>query len=84
MKFNQDSTKQAQKIIFSKKKTVSAHPAVYFNNTTVNSTATHTHLGMIHDLNTKIIFSLFSTVNKTIGLSRKLQPILMNKSIVAT
>ena len=41
MKFNPDHTKQAQEIIFSRKKTVSIHPVVYFNNTPVNSTATH-------------------------------------------
>ena len=49
MKFNPDPTKQAQEIIFSRKKTVSIHPAVYFNNTPVNATATHNHLGMILD-----------------------------------
>ena len=38
MKFSQDFTKQAQEIIFSKKKSI--HPAVYFNNTLLNSTAT--------------------------------------------
>ena len=41
MKFNPDPTKQAQEIIFSRRKTVSIHPLVYFNNKTpVNSTAT--------------------------------------------
>ena len=87
MKFNQDSTKQAQKIIFSKKKTVSTHPAVYFNNNPVNSTAIHTHLGMILDFKLKCktnLQSVFSRVNKTIGLLRKLQPTLMRKSIVTT
>ena len=33
MKFNADSTKQGQEIIFSKKKTVSIHPIVYCDNT---------------------------------------------------
>ena len=48
-KFNPDLTTQAQEIIFSKKKTVSIHPVVYFNNTPVNSTVTPKHLGMILD-----------------------------------
>ena len=36
-----DPTKQAQEIIFSRKKTVSIDPVFYFDNTLVNSTATH-------------------------------------------
>ena len=47
--FNPDPTKQAQEIIFSRTKTVSIHPVVYFNNSLVNSMATHKHLGMILD-----------------------------------
>ena len=45
MKFNPDPTKQAQEIIFGKKKkTVSNHPAVHFIKTPVNSAATHKDL----------------------------------------
>ena len=56
------------------KKTVSIHPAVYFNKTLVNSTTTHKHIGKI--LNFKIKYknylqSVFSRVNKTNGLLRK-------------
>ena len=85
MKFNPDHTKQAQEIIFSRKKTVSIHPVVYFNNTPVNSTATHKHLGMI--LDSKLSYenhlqSVFSRVNKTTGLLRKCQPTLPRKSLV--
>ena len=85
MKFNPDHTKQAQEIIFSRKKTVSIHPVVYFNNTPVNSTATHKHLGMI--LDSKLSYenhlqSVFSRVNKTIGLLRKFQATLPRKSLV--
>ena len=85
MKFYIDPTKQAQDIIFSRKKTVSIHPVVYFNNTPVNSTATNKHLGMI--LDSKLSYenhlqSVFSRVNKTIGLLRKFQPILPRKFLV--
>ena len=74
MKFNSYHTKQAQEIIFSRKKTVSFHPVAYFNNTPVNSTASHKHLGMI--LESKLSYEnhlqfVFSRVNKTIGLLRK-------------
>ena len=44
MKFNPDSTKQTQEIIFSRKKSDSIHPVAYSNNTPVNSTTTCKHL----------------------------------------
>ena len=43
-----DHTKHAQEI-FTRKKIVSMHPVVYFNNTPVNLTAAHKHFGMILD-----------------------------------
>ena len=70
MTFNQDSTKQTQEIIFSKKKTVSIHLALYFKNTPINS-ARIIHLGMIPDFKLKyknLFQSVFSRVSKTIGL----------------
>ena len=85
MNFNPGPTKQVQKVIFSRKKTVSIHPLFYFNKNPVNSTATNKHLGMI--LDSKLIYvnhlqSVFSRVNKTIGLLRKFQPALPRKSLV--
>ena len=85
MKFNSDPTKQAQEIIFGKKKTVSIHPIFYFNTTPVNSNVAHKHFGMI--LDSKLSFenhlqSVCSRVNKTIGLLRKCQPTLPKKSLV--
>ena len=47
MSFNPDPSKQAQEIIFSRKKMKSSHPSVYFNNIPVNSTSVHKHLGML-------------------------------------
>ena len=84
MKFNPDPTKQAQEIIFCKEKTVSIHPVVYFNNTLVNSTATRRHFGMILDskLSYENLTPVFSRVNKTIDLLRKLQRTLPRKSLV--
>ena len=74
-KFNPDPAKQAQEIIFSRKKPVFFHPHVYSNKTLVNSTATHKHLGMI--LDSKVGYenhlqSVFSEVNKTIGSFQKI------------
>ena len=85
MKFNPNHTKQAQEIIFSRKKTVSIHPVVYFNIARVRFTTTHKHLGMI--LVSRLSYknylqSVFSRVNKTIGLSTKRQSTLPRKSLV--
>ena len=66
MKFNPGPTKQAQEIIFSMKKNISINTVLYFNNTSVNSTVTQ---------------SAFRRVNKTIGLSRKLQSNLRRTSL---
>ena len=79
IKFNPDPIKQAQEMIFSTKKTVSIHPVVYFNKTPVNSTPTHKHLEM--KLASKLSYenhlqSVFSRVNKTIGLLRKFESTL--------
>ena len=85
MKFNPDPTKQAQEIIFSRKKTVSIHPVVYFNNTPVNSTTTHKRLGMILDSklsHENYLQPAFSRVNKTIGLLKNFQPTLPRKSLM--
>ena len=44
MNFNTDSNKQAQEIIFSRKKTASLHPVVSFDNKPVKSSQIHKHL----------------------------------------
>ena len=49
MNFNPDPNKQAQGIIFSRKKTTSLHPVIFFDNNPVKSTQIHKHLGMILD-----------------------------------
>ena len=49
MSFNPDPTKQAQEIIFSRKTSQRNHPGLMFNNSIVNVTSIHKHLGMILD-----------------------------------
>ena len=51
MNFNPDPNKQAQEIIFSRKKTASLHPVVYFDKKPVKSTQIQKHLGMMLDSN---------------------------------
>ena len=79
MSFNPDPNKQAQEVIFSRKIQKSSQPSLIFNNNIVTQSLTQKHLGMF--LDTKLDFqehlkSIFSKVNKTIGLLRKLQYIL--------
>ena len=72
--------KQAQEAIFSRKLNKSDHSSLNFNNTVVIQSTTHKHLGMI--LDTKLDFQEYlkdklCKTNKTIGLSRTLQKMLI-------
>ena len=85
MNFNPDPNKQAQEIIFSRKKTASLHPVLYFDNKPVKSSQIQKHLGMILDSNLSYehhIKSIWNKVNKTIGLLRKFQLILPRHSLI--
>ena len=84
MKFNPDTSKQAQEVLFSRNIKVTAHPQLVFNNNPVHETATQKHLGMF--LGFKLNFqehfeNMANKVNKTIGLLRKLQNTLPRPSL---
>ena len=49
MSFNPDNSKQAQKVIFSRKAVKASHHAVSFNNIPVACCSTHKHLGIYFD-----------------------------------
>ena len=51
MLFNPDVSKQAQEVIFSRKKNIGNHPAVFFNNLPINRKFTQKHLGLLLDEN---------------------------------
>ena len=85
MRFNPDSSKQAQEIKFSRKKMKSSHPSVYFNDIPVNSTSAHKHLGML--LDDKVSYEhhlkfVLNKIKKTIGLLRKFQQIFPRQSLI--
>ena len=84
MSFNPDPSKQAQEIIFSRKKMKSSHPSVYFNNIPVSSTSVHKHTGMLLDDKLRyghhLKFAL-NKVKKTIGLLSKFQQIPPRQSL---
>ena len=79
MSFNPDISKQAHEVIFSRKRFVSSHPPLTFNNIPVAQTNSQKHLGM--QLDKKLNFEehlkkVESKVNKTIGIIRRLHNVL--------
>ena len=85
MNFSPDPNKQVQEIIFSRKKTASLLPVVYFDNEPVQSTQTHKHPGIMLDSNLSYghhIKSILNKVNKTVGLLPKFQLILPRHSLI--
>ena len=78
MSFNVDSSKQAQKVIFSRKTKKEYHPPFTFNNSNVSEINSQKHLGVV--LNNRLSFEdhlkmILNKINKTMGLLRKLQNI---------
>ena len=47
MLFNPDITKQAQEIIFSRKKNDTSYPSLYFNNTLIQQQSVQKHLDLL-------------------------------------
>ena len=85
MSFNPDPSKQAQEVIFSRKRQNPNHDSIYFNNNLVNQVPSQKHLGM--HLDAKLNFekhldNIISTIAKTIGLLRRLQAVLPRPSLV--
>ena len=75
MLFNPDSSKPAQKVLFSRKKQVQIHPTISLNNIQVGKAPDQKHLGLTLDakLNFKQhIVSNVSKVNKGISIIKKL------------
>ena len=85
MSFNPDSSKQAREFIFSRKLQKTNHNQVYFNHNSVKQVPSQKHLEMY--LDTKLNFqehltNVLRKVNKIIGLLRKLQDVLLRRSLV--
>ena len=75
MSFKSDPSKQAQKIIFSRKTKKISYPSLRFNNSIVSQTSYQKHLSMF--LDARLTFEdylkvITAKVNKNIGLLRKL------------
>ena len=86
MSFNPDPSKQAQKVIFSRKINKVYHPPLLFNNSTIQQMSSQKHLGIHlnegltfkHHINEKI-----NKANKGIGIIRKLNNILPRSALLA-
>ena len=81
--FNPDVSKQAQEVIFSRKKNINNDSIVFFNNLPINRKSTQKHLGLL--LNEKLHLSehvneKHKKVNKIINLLRKLSLTLPRSS----
>ena len=85
MYFNSDITKQAQKVIFSRKSKKIDHPTVYFNHAPVPHTDCHKHLGMYLDEKLNFLQHIkekTSKANRGIGVIQKLRHILPRHSLI--
>ena len=85
MSFNLDPSKRAQEVIFSRKLQKKVYPPLHFNHIAVTQSTTQMHLGML--LNVELDFqghlkNIYSKVNKTTGLLRKLHNILRRLSLL--
>ena len=79
MSFNPDPSKQAQEVIFFHKLQKSVYPPLHFNNIALTQSTTQKHLDILLDVNLDSqghLRNIYSKVNKTIGLLRKLHNIL--------
>ena len=90
MSFNTDPTKQAQKVIFSRKATKKTHiknifQKIFFNGIPVCKADSEKHLGLY--LDSKLSFdihikTILAEVNRTMGLLRKFQQVLPRPSLI--
>ena len=76
MNFNPDPSKQAQEVLFSKKKNMPSHPDLYFNHSKVKTVPAQKHLGLL--LDSKLNFNLhlktvIDKITKSINVLRKLR-----------
>ena len=85
MSFNPDRTKQAQEIIFSRRKNAATHPPLFFNNSEIKLSSNQKHFGLT--LYSKLSFNehindKIHQANKGVGLLRELQTILPRNSLL--
>ena len=85
MSLNPDRPKQAQEIIFSRKKNATTHPSLFFSNSEIKLSSNQKHLGLT--LDSKLSFNehindKINQANRGLGLLRKLQTNLPRNSLL--
>ena len=85
MSFNPDSNKQAQEAVISRKVNKDSHTPLNFNNNIVYQATSQKFPGIIPD--NRLSFAehlrlVFSKINKTIGILRKLQYLIPRSTLV--
>ena len=82
--FNPDPSKQAQEVLSSRKINKVYHPPLLFNNSTVQQISSQKHLGIHLDeeLTFKHINKKINKANKSIGIIRKFNNILLRSSLL--
>ena len=87
MSFNPDPSKQPAEVIFSRTVNKDSHPPhpLTFTNSIVYQAMSETHLGII--LDNRLSFEehlrlVFSKINRTIGLLRKLQCLIPRSALL--
>ena len=83
MSFNSDRTKQAQEIIFSRKKNATTDPPLFFKSSEIKLSSNQKHLGLTVD--SKLSFNEYINdkihqANKGASLLRKLETILPRRA----
>ena len=79
MSFNPDITKQAQEIIFSRKKNNTSHPSLYFDDIRIQLQSVQKHLGLFLDEKLSFLEHIDEKIKKAIvgvNLMRKLNLLL--------
>ena len=85
MSFNPDPLKQAQEVLFSRKRNKPHHPDIIFNDNPVKKSSSQKHLGMLLDRKLDFdehIKGVFDKTRKSIGLIRKLRNLLPRPSLL--
>ena len=67
MSFNPDITKQAQEIIFSRKKNNTSHPSLYFNNTPIQRKSVQKRLVLFLDEKLSFLEHIDVKIKKATG-----------------
>ena len=85
MPFNPDVTKQAQEIIFSRKKNDTSHPSLYFNNARIQRQSVQKYFGLFLDEKLSFLKHIdVKTKKEAVGvnLTRKLNLLLPRSSLL--